>query len=175
MGFGPTGASQASPPPRAARLALPTRLLRNPPDRPGHARVRRGVCVEPGRHVDVGTRTRPRRQPRQPRVLAPPRPLSPHPSALPNMSCHRPPPRHTRPAPDATVVRSSGTTPAHPPAGYRIRPPALLLVPQPGQAAMHFMRLSTPFVHRCASPQRQAQRALLECSAMGDGAVAGGY
>ena len=30
MGCGPTGASQARPPPRAARLALPTRLLRNP-------------------------------------------------------------------------------------------------------------------------------------------------
>ena len=30
MGCGPTGVSQARPPPRAARLALPTRLLRNP-------------------------------------------------------------------------------------------------------------------------------------------------
>ena len=35
----------------------------------------------------------------------------PHPSTPPNMSCHRPPPRHTRPAPDATVVRSSAPRP----------------------------------------------------------------
>ena len=109
-----------------------------PPDRPGHARVRRGVCVEPGRHVDVCARTRPRRQPRQRRGSASPCPAPPSRLLIPaprptcRVTAHRPG------TPDLHQTPPSSAAPHHArtPTGGSIRPPALLPVPAAG-ALLH--------------------------------------